>query len=103
MEIREKIERLLKERNWTRYRLSQESGLSESTVTNMFYRNNMPSLSTVSALASAFGMTLSQFFYEGDDIIELTEEQKDLLASWSLLTKKQRQIIIDLTKSFSDP
>lgn len=103
MEIRARIEHLLAERKWTRYRLSQEAGLSESTITNMFYRNNMPSLSTLEAIASAFGMTLSQFFFEGNDILELTEEQKDLLASWSLLTKKQRQIILDLTKSISDP
>lgn len=69
----------------------------------MFYRNNMPSLTTVEAIASAFGMTLSQFFYEGNDIIELTDEQKELLSFWNLLTKKQRQAIIELTKSISDP
>ena len=103
MEIRKKIESLLQERNWTRYRLSQESGLAESTVTNMFYRNNLPSLTTVEAIASAFGMTLSQFFYEGNDIIELTDEQKELLSSWNLLTKRQRQAIIELTKSISEP
>lgn len=103
MEIRKKIESLLQERNWTRYRLSQESGLAESTVTNMFYRNNLPSLTTVEAIASAFGMTLSQFFYDGNDIIELTDEQKELLSSWNLLTKRQRQAIIELTKSISEP
>ena len=103
MEIRARIEQLLKERNWTRYRLAQESGLSSSTVTNMFFRNNMPSLSTLEAIARAFGMSLSQFLYDGDEIIELTDEQKELLSSWGLLTKKQRQIIIDLAKSFSDP
>ena len=103
MEIRARIEQLLKERNWTRYRLAQESGLSSSTVTNMFFRNNMPSLSTLEAIASAFGMSLSQFLYDGDGIIELTDEQKELLSSWGLLTKKQRQIIIDLAKSYTDP
>lgn len=103
MEIREKIEQLLKERNWTRYRLSQESGLAESTVTNMFYRNNMPSLSTLEAIASAFGMTLSQFFYQGDGIVELTEDQEELLSNWNLLTKRQRQAILDLTKTIADP
>ena len=63
----------------------------------------MPSLSTLEAIAKAFGMSLSQFLYEGDEIIELTDEQKELLSCWGLLTKKQRQIIIDLAKSYIDP
>ena len=103
MKIRDRIEQLMSERGWTRYRLSIESGLSQSTIANMFYRNNVPALSTVEALASAFGMTLSQFFSEGNELIELTDEQKDLLVNWGLLTQKQRQLILDLTKSYIDP
>lgn len=101
MTIHEKIEALMKERGWTRYRLARESGLSSSTVLNLFYRNNVPSLATIEAIAEAFGITLAQFFYDGDEIIELSEEQREMLHYWGLLTKQQRQLLIDVAKSYN--
>lgn len=54
-------------RGWTDYRLAKESNLSHSTVTNMFNRNNAPTLPTLEAVCKAFGITLAQFFSECDD------------------------------------
>lgn len=84
MDAQKRIRDLMKERSWTDYRLAKEANLSHSTVTNMFNRNNAPTLPTLEAVCQAFGITLAQFF-ANDDEMALTEEQQTLFAKWSTL------------------
>ena len=81
MDTQSRIKELMKERKWTDYRLAKEANLSHSTVTNMFNRNNAPTLPTLEA-CQAFGITLAQFFAEGEEV-QLTEEQQKLFSKWS--------------------
>lgn len=50
MDAQRRIKQLMEERDWTDYRLAKESNLSHSTVTNMFNRNNAPTLPTLEAV-----------------------------------------------------
>lgn len=95
MDAQKQIKKLMEERGWTDYRLAKESGLSHSTVTNMFNRNNAPTLPTLEAVCRAFGVTLAQFFAEGNPL-ELTEEQQVLFAKWSSLTDRQKNLLLEL-------
>jgi len=96
MDAQKRIRQLMEERGWTDYRLAKEANLSHSTVTNMFNRNNAPTLPTLEAVCKAFGITLAQFFAEGHDPSELTEEQRILFARWSTLTDEQKRLLLDL-------
>ena len=71
MDTHSKLRQLMSERGWTAYRLAKESGLSESTLANIFKRNTVPSISTLEAVCAAFGISLAQFFAE-QDMVELT-------------------------------
>jgi transcriptional regulator with XRE-family HTH domain len=82
-------------RGWSEYRLSKECGLSESTLANIFRRNTLPSQSTLEAICKAFGITLSQFYAE-NDMIELTEENKELFNGWSTLTPEQKTAVLKI-------
>ena len=95
MDAQRRIKQLMEERSWTDYRLAKESNLSHSTVTNMFNRNNAPTLPTLEAVCKAFGITLAQFFTEGNSP-ELTEEQRILFAKWSTLKDDQKQALLAL-------
>ena len=95
MDAQKRIRELMEERNWTDYRLAKEANLSHSTVTNMFNRNNAPTLPTLEAVCRAFGITLAQFFAEGEES-RLTEEQQKLFSKWSTLTDRQKQILLEL-------
>lgn len=92
MNIQLRLQKLMEERKWTEYRLANEAGISQTTITNLFKRNNLPTLPTLEAICRAFDITLAQFFME-DDIIELTESQKDLLMKWNTLTSEQKKIM----------
>ena len=97
MDAKERIKKLMQERNWTEYRLAIASGLSQSTIANIFNRNTTPSVVTLEAICQGFGITLAQFFAEGD-MIELTEEQKEMFNAWSTLTKEQKDVLYQLIR-----
>ena len=95
MDIQKRIKDLMEERGWTDYRLAMESGLSHSTVSNMFKRNNAPTIPTLEAICEAFGITLSQFFAEGEEAVILTDEQREIFGTWSLLSTKQKSLLLE--------
>lgn len=101
MDIHNRLKTLLKERGWTEYRLSKKCGLSESTLANIFKRNTVPSLSTLEAICSGFGITLAQFFAEGD-MVELSPELKEIFDNWVNLTVAQKQAVLQMIKSFNE-
>ena len=92
MNTHERLQQLMDERGWSMYRLSKESGLSESTIRNLFKRNTSPSIETLEMVCNGFGITLSQFFAEGE-MVEMTPELKEIFNEWRFLTQEQKQAI----------
>ena len=92
MDAKERIRQLMAERQWSEYRLAIASGLSQSTIANIFNRNTTPSVATLESICAGFGITLAQFFAE-DDMVELTREQREMFERWSKLTKEQKDAI----------
>ena len=90
MDVNERIRTLMQQRGWTPYRLAKESKLSDATVGNLFRRNTVPSMATLEAICRGLGVTLSQFFAEGE-MVELTPELKELFDDWVNLTVEQKQ------------
>ena len=97
MDTLDRIKKMLDDRKWTMYKLSKVSGISQSTLSNMFSRNNDPSISTLEDICRGFGITLSQFFAE-DDMVSLDKEQKEMLEKWSTLSSEQKKALIKLLK-----
>lgn len=95
MDAKARIRELMSERKWSEYRLAIASGLSQSTVANIFNRNTTPSIATLESICAGFGITLAQFFAEGD-MVELTEEQKEMFSAWSSLSKDQKDVLRQL-------
>ena len=98
MDVNERIKALMRERGWTPYRLAKESGLSDATVGNLFRRNTVPSMPTLETICRGLGITLSQFFAEGE-MVELTPELKELFGDWVNLTADQKQAARQMLKA----
>ncbi len=96
MDILERIKSLQNERGWTNYQLAQEAAMTQSTLTNMFTRKTLPSLTTLIAICEAFEITLSEFFNENQTTIILSNEELDIINSYKKLTKKNKEIIATL-------
>ena len=101
MDAHQRLRHLLDERGWTEYRLSKKCGLSQSTLANIFRRNTVPSISTLEAICDGFGITMSQFFTDGD-LTVLTPEQKELFDKWVALTPEQKSAVYGLIAAFTD-
>lgn len=75
--IADKITSLCEKRDISKYRLSQLSGISQSSLGRIMAQENLPSLITLEKICTALGVTLSQFFQEGNSE-NLTEKQKEV-------------------------
>lgn len=105
MDALQRLRRLLDERGWSVYRLAKNCGLSESTLANVFKRNTVPTITTLERICEGFGITLSQFFADGE-MVELTPELKELFDNWVNLTVEQKkaanQMLRAMNNSLSD-
>ena len=102
MDAKTRIKQLMKEKNITEYKLAKLSGLSQSTISNIFIRNTAPTIPTIEAICNGFGITLAQFF--ADDTSEtpvyLTKEQEALFKKWFSLSKPQKEAIAKIIESY---
>lgn len=85
-----------KERGWTEYQLAENSGLPQSTISSWYRKNMVPTIPSLEKICTAFGITLSQLFAEGDAPVSLTESQKKLLEQWTRLSEDQQAVIFAL-------
>ncbi len=92
MDVLAKIKRLMRERRWTEYKLAKESNLSQSTISNLFLRNTLPTIPTLEAICNAFNMTLSEFFMDEQE----KTEQTLITTKLNRLNKDQKKLIISV-------
>ena len=95
MDTHERLRQLLNERGWTEYRLAKNCGLSESTI-----GNTVPSLATLEAICKGFGITMAQFFAEGE-MVEISPELKELFENWVNLTPEQKKAANQMLKAMN--
>lgn len=99
MTILDRILQLRDERGWTEYRLSEEAGISQSTISSWFRENVNPSKASLEKICKAYNITLSQFFAFDNEPVTLTEKQRRVLDGWNKLNPKQQEIILELLDS----
>ena len=92
MEVLEKIERLRIEKGWSINYLAMESGLTQSTLNNLYSRNTEPKISTLRAICGAFGITLSDFFKE-------EETEDELLRRVKTLSQDNKKALLQIIKN----
>lgn len=98
MDTKSRIKEMMEERNWTVYELSKRSGLAQTTLANMWKRNTEPTIPTLRAICNGFGITMAQFFAEGE-FVELTADQQEFFNNWAALSVKQKEMLMDLVRS----
>ena len=98
MDTLERIKWLMEERGWTAYQLAKRSELPQSTLSNLFKRSTIPSIPTLERICGGLGITLGQFFAEGE-LTELTKEQGELFRDWALLDAEDKLLVQQLVKA----
>ena len=73
--------------------------LTQSTISTWRRRNLQPNVASIEKICAGFGITLSQFFQE-EDSVYLTKEQKKLLDLWAKLSPVQREAVTKMLCAF---
>ncbi len=92
MDVLEKIDMLRKEKGWSINYLAMESGLTQSTLNNLYSRKTEPKISTLRAICGAFGITLSEFFKE-------EENEDELIRRVKTLSKENKTALLQILKN----
>ena len=96
MDVVDRIEELRKQRGWSVYKLSLESGVAQSTLATMKQRKTPIKVDALQAICEAFSITLAQFFLEDEQIEMLSEQEKILLKEFRNLSTKQQAGLLTL-------
>ncbi len=94
MDCLERIQELLKERDWSMYQLSQRAGIPQSTLSNLFIRYNAPTIPTLEKICSALGITLSEFFRDTSSAPSSDDER--ILDKWHKLSSEGKEALLKL-------
>lgn len=100
MTVFERILQLRLERGWSEYRLSEESGIAQTTISSWFRKEIYPSIPSLEKICNAYNISLAQFFNYNNEPVSLTDDQKTLLDNWNRLNNEQKQAVISLLKTF---
>lgn len=99
MNVLERITILREKSNWTIWKLAEESGVDQSTISAWYSKGRSPSVASLEKICNAFGITMSQFFTDDLTAVNLTKEQAEMLENWSALSAKQKETILILIKN----
>lgn len=100
MTVLERILQLRLERGWSEYRLSEESGIAQTTISSWFKKDVYPSIPSLEKICNAYNISLAQFFNYDNEPVSLTDDQKILLDNWNRFNSEQQRAVISLLKSF---
>ncbi len=74
-DIASRLDYVLKERDWTVYKLINESHVSKNSVYNAYYGRNGIQINTLFRICKTLSLTLEEFFsYQATEDIHLSEE-----------------------------
>ncbi|QBE95956.1 helix-turn-helix domain-containing protein [Blautia producta] len=101
--IIKRINQLLEAKHMSQYELSRRSGITQSSLSNLMARGCIPKITTLEKICKGFGITLSQFFFEGDSYLEeYSDAQKQILCEWETLSAKEKQVALKIIRSIKE-
>ena len=101
MDVTKKLNDLRVDRNLSVYRLSELSGLNQSTLANTFSRGTVPSIANLEAMCNAMGITLAQFFTDDESAQILTDDERELISNYQKLSPDAKKALRDLVSAYN--
>lgn len=94
--VLDRIKFFLEYRHWSIYKLAKESGLSYSSLNNIFNRNTCPSVATLEKICTGFNISLSEFFaYEENPLKmdELTDAEQEIVNIYRSMSDTDKKLL----------
>ena len=106
MEINATLLRLkciLEQKHWSVYKLSKESGIPYSSLTNIFYRNTEPTLPTLRKICIGLNISMSDFFADEcvPELTDYTAEERNLLSLYRTMKSSDRKLLMTYAQALN--
>ena len=98
-EIYNKVDAMRIAKGWSIYELAKAACVAPTTIYNWRDRGSSPTLSLLDAVCYAFGISVVDFLLNEDELMALTDEQKELIRLWNTLSAEKKSSIINLMKT----
>lgn len=92
MDIKKRLEEILKRKGWTQYRLAKECSIPPATISNIFHRDTVPTIATIEAICETLNISLAEFFTD-NKMIELTPELESFYEGWMYLSPEKKEYL----------
>ena len=94
-----RIAELCQKRGYTKYRLAQLTGITQTALGNILNQKSMPTMANLERICDAFGISIAQFFAGDGMRPDLTDEQGELLEIWDDLSADERRILMNFVRT----
>ena len=100
----QKIQQILDNKKWSKYKLAQASKIPYSSINSMFNKNTQPSLATLEKICMGLDISMSEFFADDTPIRKdkkYSREELELIDMYRSLKKADKKILKAYIKGFS--
>ena len=95
-----RVKELCDKQQITKYRLSQMTGVTQTVLSRIIKRENVPTIQTLEKICAALNISLAQFFAKDENPLDLTAEQKEIIETWNGLSPEERERLMKIIRTF---
>ena len=101
MEYGKRLKQLREAKEYSIYRLSKDSDISQGHISDLEYGKNQPTIETLKKLLTPMGITLSEFFNEDGEVTVLNDREKEIVTSFRTMNDENALLYLQLGKALS--
>lgn len=101
MEYGKRLKQLREAKEFSIYRLSKDSDISQGHISDLENGKNQPTIETLKKLLTPMGITLSEFFNEDGEVTVLNDREKEIVTSFRTMNDENAALYLQLGKALS--
>ena len=101
MEYGKRLKQLREAKEFSIYRLSKDSDISQGHISDLENGKNQRTIETLKKLRTPMGITLSEFFNEDGEVTVLNDREKEIVTSFRTMNDENANLYLQLGKALS--
>ncbi len=98
MEVNERLRKIRKEKGYSVYKLSNETGISQNHIHSIEKGKSQPKIDTLERLLNALGVTITEFFNAESHVYYPSDYEIELLSAARDLDQERAEILLQAAR-----
>lgn len=98
MNVSQKFQELRIAKGYSVYKLSKISEVSQNYIRTIEKGDSQPSVFVLEKLLACLGTTLSEFFYDGGEVLYPTDFERELVERVRMLESEKAEAVLNIAK-----